>query len=180
MMIAADADYLWLCHLIVDPTAEIAPHFTQAVESVCRDHGWRLSRIKEKLMPVAIALGIAPSSHAAGDYYRVLGVRPQADGQEIKTAFRRKAVRFHPDGNANLPGSSRKFVELNDAYRTLRDPVRRNDYDLSWQQRRRWREGLGGSPKADSRPAILIWYVISLLLIFFSLFLVLDAIALQK
>jgi molecular chaperone DnaJ len=74
------------------------------------------------------------------DYYHLLGVRSQADAQEIKKAFRRKAVTVHPDANANLTGSSRQFVELNDAYRTLRDPVLRHHYDINRHHLLRWRE----------------------------------------
>ncbi len=179
MMIAANADYLWLCHLIIDPTAESHPGFSQALKRICRDHGWRLGRLKEKLTPAAIALGIAQSSYAAFDYYRILGVPPQANGQEIKTAFRRKAMLCHPDANANTTGSNRKFVELTNAYRTLRDPLRREHYDLIRQRLRQWREGSPGSSEADSKPTILDWYLTGLLLIFLLLFLVLDTIVLQ-
>jgi hypothetical protein len=179
MMIAEDADYLWLCHLIIDPTAESHPGFTQALKRICRDHGWRLARLKEKLTPAANALGIANSSHAAYDYYRVLGVRPQANEREIKTAFRRKAIEYHPDTNVNSTGDSWTFVELNAAYRILGDPVRRHQYDLNRQRLRRWHEGRAVSPQADSRPTILDWYLNGLLLIFFLLFLVLDVIVLQ-
>ena len=179
MMIAADSDYLWLCHQIIDPNAESHPGFTRVLKRICQDHGWRLARIMEKLTPAANALGIAPSSHAAFDYYRVLGVRPQADGQEIKTAYRKKAIQFHPDTNVNLTVGSWTFVELNDAYRTLRDPVKRHHYDLIRERLRQWRERSAGSPQADSRPTILDWYLIGLLLIFMLLFLVLDEIVLQ-
>jgi DnaJ-domain-containing protein 1 len=180
VMIAADADYLRLCHSIIDPNAEYDPGFTRVLKRICRDHGWRLGRLKEKLTPAAIALGIAPFPHTFFDYYRILGVRPQANGQEIKTAYRRKAIQCHPDANANLSGGSRQFAELNEAYRTLRDPLRRQHYDLNRQRQFRWREPPTAAFKADSRPRILLWYLIGLLFIFLFLFLVLDAIVIQK
>lgn len=176
MIIAADADYLRLCRSIVDPAAESNPKFSKTLESVCRDHGLSLSRLKEKLTLAARALGLMHTSNTSADYYRLLGVRSQANTQEIKKAFRRKAVKIHPDANANLTGSSRRFVELNDAYRTLRDPVLRRHYDVNRQHLFRWRERPKLSLPADSRPTIFLWYLGGLLFIFVILFVVLDII----
>ena len=111
MIIAADADYLWICRSIVDPAAEPNPKFPKTLKRVCRDHGLNLSRLKAKLTPAARALGLMHASNTSADYYRLLGVRSQANKQEIKKAFRRKSVKIHPDANANLTGSSRRFVE---------------------------------------------------------------------
>ena len=176
MLIAADAGYLRLCRSIVEPGAEPDSQLTDSMISCCRDNGTTPSRLKEKLAPAARALGIVQSSDAPIDYYRLLGVRSQADSQEIKKAFRRKAGRVHPDANANLKGSSRQFVELNDAYRTLRDPVLRQHYDISRQHRSRWRERPAWSFPADDRPAILAWYLGGLIFIFILLLLFLDMI----
>lgn len=180
MTIAADADYLRLCQLIVDPSAEPNPKFTQTLKTVCRDHGWGLSRLKAKLTPAARALGIASTSNTVTNYYRLLGVGSQADEQEIKKAFRRRAVEVHPDANSNLTGDSRLFVELNDAYRTLQDPLLRHHYDTNRHHQLRWRERPLFSIRTDSRPTILLWHLIGLLFIFIFLFLVLDTIVFQK
>jgi hypothetical protein len=180
MTIAADTDYLRLCHLIVDQSTQTNPKFFKTLKTVCRDHGWRLSGLQAKLTPAAKALGLMTSTNSATDYYRLLGVRSHANAQEIGKAFRRKAARVHPDANANPTGSSRLFVELNDAYQTLRDPLLRQHYDINRQQPNRWREQPGSSRKADSRPAIQLSYLFGLLFIFIFLFLVLDAIVFQK
>ena len=174
--IAADTNYLWLCRAIVDPAAASDPEFAKTLKSVCRDHGLSLRHLKEKLIPAARALGLMPPSNTSADYYRLLGVRSQANAQEIKKAFHRKAVEVHPDTNANLTGSSRRFVELNDAYRTLRDPVLRRHYDVNRQHLFRWRERPGLFLPADSRPTIFLWYLSGLLIIFTILLLVLDII----
>ncbi len=176
MLMAADADYLRLCRSIVAPGAEPNAQFADALVSFCRDCGMNLNRLKIKLTPAARALGIVPSSDAAVDYYRLLGVRSQADAQEIKKAFRRKAGRVHPDANANLNGGTRQFVELNDAYRTLRDPVLRHHYDISRQHLLRWRERPTRSFPADERPTILSWYLGGLVFIFILLLLFLNII----
>ncbi|WP_372683971.1 J domain-containing protein [Desulfosarcina sp.] len=176
MLMAADADYLRLCRSIVAPGAEPNAQFAGALVSFCRDCGMNLNRLKIKLTPAARALGIVPSSDAAVDYYRLLGVRSQADAQEIKKAFRRKAGRVHPDANANLNGGTRQFVELNDAYRTLNDPVLRHHYDISRQHLLRWRERPTRSFPADERPTILSWYLGGLVFIFILLLLFLNII----
>ena len=176
MLIAADADYLRFCRSIVAPSNEPGAQLSEPLFSFCRDNGTNPNRLKEKLTPAARALGILPSSGTAVDYYRLLGVRSKADAQEIKKAFRRKAGRVHPDANANLTVSSRQFVELNDAYRTLRDPISRHHYDINRRHPSQWRERPSWSSPADERPAILIWYLGGMIFIFILLLLFLDMI----
>ena len=176
MLIAADAEYLRLCRSIVAPSTEPNSQFAESLISFCRDNGMNPNHLKEKLTPAARALGIVQSSDASPDYYHLLGVRSKANAQEIKKAFRRKAGKVHPDANANLKGSSRQFVELNDAYRTLRDPVLRHHYDINRQHLSRWRERPTWSFPADERPTILVWYLGGLIFIFILLLLFLDMI----
>jgi hypothetical protein len=176
MLIAADADYLMFCRSIVAPGTEPNPQLADAFITCCRDSGVIPGRLKEKLTPVARALGIVPSFDPAPDYYHLLGVRAKADAQEIKKAFRRKAGRVHPDVNADLTGSSRLFVELNDAYRILRDPALRHHYDAARQQPSRWREHPAWSCPTDKRPTILVWYLSGMVFIFILLLLFLDMI----
>ncbi|MBR9986594.1 MAG: J domain-containing protein [Desulfosarcina sp.] len=176
MLIAADADYLRLCRSIVAPGTETNAQFADALVRFCRDNGMNPNRLKAKLAPAARALGIVQSSDASVDFYRLLGVRSKADAQEIKKAFRTKAGRVHPDANANLKGCSREFVELSDAYQTLRDPVLRHHYDINRQHPSRWHERPAWSFPADGRPAILVWYLGGLIFIFILLLLFLDMI----
>lgn len=176
MLIAADANYLRLCRSIVAPGIEPDAQFVDALVSFCRDCGMNLNRLKVKLTPAARALGIVQSADAAVDYYRLLNVRSKADTLEIKKAFRRKAGMVHPDANTNLNGGTRQFVELNDAYRTLRDPVLRHHYDINRQHLSRWRERPTRSFPADERPIILSWYLGGLVFIFILLLLFLDII----
>ncbi|KAF8443586.1 DnaJ domain-containing protein [Terfezia claveryi] len=67
------------------------------------------------------------------DYYKVLGVFPTATQQEIRDAYKKAALKTHPDRvSATDPARTartRKFQEVNDAYYTLSDPQRRRDYD---------------------------------------------------
>ncbi|MGA2748497.1 MAG: molecular chaperone DnaJ [Verrucomicrobiota bacterium] len=63
------------------------------------------------------------------DYYEVLGVDRSADGEEIKKAYRKMALKFHPDRNPNDKASEEKFKEIGEAYEALSDPMSRSAYD---------------------------------------------------
>jgi len=68
--------------------------------------------------------------HMAGrDYYQVLGVAAGAPLEEIKAAYRRLALRYHPDRNPDDPEAERNFKELAEAYEVLSDPEKRSLYD---------------------------------------------------
>ncbi len=62
------------------------------------------------------------------DYYEVLGVDKNADDQTIKKAFKRLAIKYHPDRNKEQ-GAEEKFKEINEAYAVLSDPKKRAAYD---------------------------------------------------
>src|SRR6184192_1245361 len=63
------------------------------------------------------------------DYYEVLGVGRTATDEEIKRAYRKLAVKFHPDKNPDDPHAEEKFKELGEAYDVLMDPEKRAAYD---------------------------------------------------
>ena len=62
------------------------------------------------------------------DYYETLGVDRAANDEQIRRAFRRKAMEFHPDRN-KTPGAEDKFKEINEAYQVLSDQEKRSRYD---------------------------------------------------
>jgi curved DNA-binding protein len=74
------------------------------------------------------------------DYYKVLGVSPTATTDEIKKAYRRLAVRFHPDKTRGDKAASEKFVEINDANQVLSDPEKRKKYDQFGADWKRYEE----------------------------------------
>ncbi|MGE0741511.1 MAG: molecular chaperone DnaJ [Hyphomonadaceae bacterium] len=63
------------------------------------------------------------------DYYEVLGVARDADAATIKSAFRKLAMKLHPDQNPGCKVSEEKFKELGEAYAVLSDPEKRAQYD---------------------------------------------------
>ena len=63
------------------------------------------------------------------DFYETLCVSRTADEKELKSAFRKLAMRYHPDRNPGDDEAEHKFKEINEAYETLRDPQKRAAYD---------------------------------------------------
>ncbi len=66
---------------------------------------------------------------AKADFYEILGVAKSADEKELKSAFRKMAMKYHPDKNPGDAEAEKKFKELNEAYETLKDPQKRAAYD---------------------------------------------------
>ncbi|VVA92846.1 unnamed protein product [Arabis nemorensis] len=69
------------------------------------------------------------SCFSARNYYDVLGVSPKATREEIKKSFHELAKKFHPDTNRNNPSAKKKFQEIREAYETLSNSERREEYD---------------------------------------------------
>lgn len=63
------------------------------------------------------------------DYYDVLGVGKSADATEIKKAYRKLAMKYHPDKNPGDKEAEEKFKEINEAYEVLSDETKRRNYD---------------------------------------------------
>jgi DnaJ-class molecular chaperone len=66
---------------------------------------------------------------ASTDYYKILGVEKNAPPEEIKKAFRKLAVKYHPDRNPNDKSAEDRFKEINEAYAVLSDPKKKEEYD---------------------------------------------------
>ena len=80
------------------------------------------------------------------DYYEVLGVSKGASDDEIKKAFRKLAVKYHPDKNPGDKEAEEKFKEANEAYSVLSDKQKRARYDQFGHA------GMGGAGSAGGNP----------------------------
>ncbi len=63
------------------------------------------------------------------DYYEILGLKKGASDKEIRKAFKKLAVQYHPDKNPDDARAEEKFKEINEAYQVLSDPEKRKKYD---------------------------------------------------
>jgi molecular chaperone DnaJ len=66
---------------------------------------------------------------AKQDFYETLGVSKSANGDELKRAYRKLAMQYHPDRNAGDKGAEQKFKDINEAYDILKDDQKRAAYD---------------------------------------------------
>ncbi len=86
------------------------------------------------------------------DYYEVLGIGRGASQDEVRSAFRKLARKFHPDVAADKANAEEKFKELNEAYEVLGDPEKRKKYDAlgaDWRHAGAAGGGGGGWSGAD-------------------------------
>lgn len=81
------------------------------------------------------------------DYYELLEVQKSANGEEIKKAYRRLAMKYHPDRNPGDKEAENKFKEINEAYEVLKDDQKRAAYDRYGHQAfAGGMSGAGGNP----------------------------------
>jgi curved DNA-binding protein len=78
------------------------------------------------------------------DYYKILGVERNANKDDIKRAYRKLALKTHPDRNPGNPKAEERFKEINEAYQVLSDPEKRSRFDQLGESYSQWQQG--GAP----------------------------------
>jgi molecular chaperone DnaJ len=86
---------------------------------------------------------------AKRDYYEILGVSKDVSAAELKKAYRRVAMKFHPDRNSDDPNAEEKFKEANEAYEVLSDDQKRGAYDRYGHAGVDQQAGMGGGGGAN-------------------------------
>lgn len=83
------------------------------------------------------------------DYYEVLGVNKSVSAADLKSAYRKMALKWHPDRNQDKKAEAeQKFKEINEAYQVLSDPAKRQQYDQFGHAAFDPAAGMGGNPFA--------------------------------
>ncbi|RZK42088.1 MAG: molecular chaperone DnaJ, partial [Hymenobacter sp.] len=83
------------------------------------------------------------------DYYEVLGVAKNAEGDVIKSAYRKMAIKYHPDKNPDDPTAEDRFKEAAEAYEVLSDGDKRARYDRFGHQGGSGGGASGGGPNME-------------------------------
>jgi len=78
------------------------------------------------------------------DYYKILGVSRDASAADIKNAYRKLAMQYHPDRNPGDKKAEERFKEINEAYQVLSDPQKRQRYDQLGESYSQWQQN--GAP----------------------------------
>jgi curved DNA-binding protein len=81
------------------------------------------------------------------DYYKVLGVERGAGADDVRKAYRKLAMQYHPDRNPGDKQSEDRFKDINEAYQVLNDPQKRARYDQLGSAYSNWQQG--GRPTGD-------------------------------
>lgn len=87
------------------------------------------------------------------DYYKILGVDKKASQDEIKKAYRKLAVKYHPDKNKDNKAAEEQFKLVNEANDVLSDPEKRKKYDQlgeNWRQYENMGSGFGGRSRGGT------------------------------
>jgi DnaJ-class molecular chaperone len=97
----------------------------------------RVTRLLTLCLAIVIMFSVAEAAKGGKkakkerNYYDVMGIKKNASEAEIKKAFKKNAIKYHPDKNLDDPETAKeKFQEVANAYEVLSDPEKRRVYDL--------------------------------------------------
>src|SRR5258708_9261 len=122
-------------HLGAKPLQKMKPITAVTMPMMIRN--FPRSRIREKVALIERWHKVEAMAVQFRDYYETLGVSKTASDDEIKSAFRKLARKYHPDVAKDKKTAEEKFKQINEAYEVLSDPEKRKKYDqvgANWNQ----------------------------------------------
>jgi len=126
IQVAADGVLLRAAERLLRAADGADPEAGLRLQGLCLAQGLTQQMALERLRLIASSLDL-PASRP--DHYRVLGIADSAGLDEIKRAFRKASLVWHPDRNPANAEAEKRFREIHQAYKTLSDPQRRAVYD---------------------------------------------------
>ncbi|KAL0919117.1 hypothetical protein M5K25_011192 [Dendrobium thyrsiflorum] len=103
-----------------------------------------MARYRAGLLLLAVVLSLVLASFGAKSYYEVLQVPKGASDEQIKRAYRKLALKYHPDKNQGNEEANKRFAEINNAYEVLTDSEKRGIYDRYGEEGLRQHAAGGG------------------------------------
>ena len=129
--VAADAELMQLVRSFKGTGGATPLASDNKLAQACRTSRIAVNYFWDRLSLISRILNLRP---AGEDYYDVLGVGRDASPEQIKRAFRRLSLAYHPDVNPHNPDASHQFQRVHQAYETLGDPKLRRLYDQTHTQ----------------------------------------------
>ncbi len=84
----------------------------------------------KKIYFIILLFFFSTALQAFDNYYQILGIQSNATPEEIKSAYRKMAMKYHPDRNGGSLDSAKKFVQAKEAYDILSDPIKKSNFDF--------------------------------------------------
>ena len=97
-------------------------------------HSIKCTCVRASVIFCSLIVLLGPAALAEKDFYELLGVQRDANSADIRRAFKKVALKMHPDKNADDPDAHAKFLRINRAYEVLKDTEMRRKYDMHGEQ----------------------------------------------
>ena len=146
--VAMNNGYMRICKRIAGTPDKRDNAWVQRAKVFCEGKNISYHALEEKLFPVARSLGMNTDT-GDRDYYEILGVDHHAGQKEIKSAFRKKALKIHPDVSNGRDSESEEFYNLQTAYDVLSDTKSRKNYD-GIKSAESWAENTNQAPPINA------------------------------
>jgi len=88
---------------------------------------------------LVVSAEVEGQSNKVENHYKILDVEPGASASEIRSAYHKESLKWHPDKNQGSKEAEKMFIKVQEAYQVLKDPNRRAAFDAAWKYQQRSR-----------------------------------------